>query len=539
MSDTVGPRGSEYAALLGIAAAWAVLPSVDWLDSGSLTSAAWHLGVAHPPGEAAWIVLARVAMLVPLGDIHFRANVLSAVALVACALPLLALVKLLSGGRVARGAAPWAVAVALLSPIAWPQGVRAEVYAPTALLLLTTLWAALSGGRRGSLLAGFLVGLGAGLHPLLVAAALPALAAARLLRGPGGFADLPAAVVAGLAGFGVQALLPLRALRRPALAWGVPDDPGALVDVLLARTFARNFGPGGGGLGNLETVLSVWTVAGLPLLVGLAVVELVARRGELHKHRTWLAVAVSLPLWLLGNAATILPQNKAFGSNPDLQGYLLIGLVAVAAPAALAWTCPGSELVARLARLVAYSGGALVAMMGLASHRGDSFLARRFAAAQAYGAPTGAEVLTAGNDPAFLWTALQRVEDRRPDLLMLHRPLLGHAHDLLRVGPALRERRALQLGPALRDTPVEVAVAAGRPLLLELREGDSAAASRAGWALQRHGLLVRLQPEPADEPAALARLRAGVLAEMEADGADVEARLVAAYLRELAGDSGP
>ena len=70
---------SQRAFALGAipAALWFTLraaPSVAFRDAGELTAASFLLDVAHPTGFPADVLLVRLAMLVPLGDLALRAN---------------------------------------------------------------------------------------------------------------------------------------------------------------------------------------------------------------------------------------------------------------------------------------------------------------------------------------------------------------------------------------------------------------------------------------------------------------------------------
>ena len=63
---------------------WLTLaPTVTFVDSGELIAASSTLGVAHPPGFPLYILLAKLATLVPLGTIPVRIHVLSAAICVA------------------------------------------------------------------------------------------------------------------------------------------------------------------------------------------------------------------------------------------------------------------------------------------------------------------------------------------------------------------------------------------------------------------------------------------------------------------------
>lgn len=504
-------------------------PSVDWLDSGNLVASAAWMGVAHPPGEPAWLAFARVAQLLPVGDLAFRCTLLSAASIAACAWPLAWIVRAVGGGRRSEALAGL---LALLGYSVQLQAVRPEVYALTLLILLLALAAVVAtAGLRASAALGFLLGIGAGVHPLLCAAAVPGLAIARLLRGRFTPGDLAAGLLAGLAGFAVQAWLPLRAAANPIRAWGRPDTVERFVDTLLARTFARNFGEGADAtplLDNLGVVLRLDALALLPLLLPLAAIAWRAA-----PSRPARALLLSWPAWWLGNALTVLPQNKVFASNPDLHGYLALGVVALVPLAVV-----GIEHLGRrraLAEVVAWTlAGALLLGSG-PTDRSDNHAARRYATEQSAHLPPGAVLITSGNDPAFLWTYLQGVERRRSDLLIVHRVLLGHGHEELRLRAAL-EDAGLAWTPALRSEPTSQLAGASRPVYLEVREPELAAVAEG--RLLRHGLVAGWRGTVGDVPAEPPRLRSlrdGALSELASVDGDAQAALVRGYYLELWG----
>jgi hypothetical protein len=508
-------------------------PSVDWLDSGSLVGSAWTMGVAHPPGEPAWLALAKLAQLIPIGDIAFRTNLLSAACLAACAWPLL-----LACGRDADHPPSNAEAFLVFGPLiafgARLQGVRAEVYAATALLLLVGLFAALRlRGARSSALLGLVLGLGAAVHPLLCAVAVPALLLARALSSPVRLRDAGWLVGAGLWGFSAYAWLPLRARAIPARSWGVPDDLQHFVDVILARTFSQNFGgeAGGGLIANLEVVGLAWSRAALPVLLLIGLAGCFRWRGRPVQPGSRALMAVTL-LWVAGNAATILPQNKVFGTNPDLHGYLLIGALGAIPVAVL-----GVRNLGRMREVLVVLLFMGLVVDGTAAARHGNNGARTFAAAQAAGVPSGALLLPSGNDTAFVWGYLQAVERRRTDLVLLPRVLLGHEHERIRLGGDAGLRAlAVPWSPRLQTDPVTALAGASRPLFIELREPEQP--HLAGKRLRRHGLVAA----PADWPtesAWLQDVRATTLDELALPRfrSDAQGQLVLQYHRVLWGDA--
>ena len=53
-------------------------PGVTWYDGGELVAGVSVLGVTHPPGQPAWMALAALAGLLPVGTLAFRLTLLSA-----------------------------------------------------------------------------------------------------------------------------------------------------------------------------------------------------------------------------------------------------------------------------------------------------------------------------------------------------------------------------------------------------------------------------------------------------------------------------
>ena len=139
-----------------------LLPS----DGGEFQTLAYVLGHAHTTGYEVYTLLAKLfTLLVPLGDIAYRVNLLSAVyAGLTIAFVYLAS-RVLSRNRVAGLLAALALAI---SATFWSQSIIAEVYTAgtaftSAILLLVLLW--YETGKVGFLfVAGALGGLGIGVH---------------------------------------------------------------------------------------------------------------------------------------------------------------------------------------------------------------------------------------------------------------------------------------------------------------------------------------------------------------------------------------
>jgi hypothetical protein len=129
-------------------------PSVVTLfdDSLEFQLVAWQLGIAHPTGYPLYILLGKLFTLLPLGNVAYRVNWLSAVCGAATVALLYRLILLAAPPRSGRAIPPaaahaGAVAGALLfavGPIFWAQATIAEVYTLNALFVALLLGLALS-----------------------------------------------------------------------------------------------------------------------------------------------------------------------------------------------------------------------------------------------------------------------------------------------------------------------------------------------------------------------------------------------------------
>ena len=189
-------------------------PTVYGLDSAELTAGAHVLGIVHSPGSPLFLMVAKLFTLIPLGDIGWRANLLSGVSSALAAVFVQATVRRLTRSEWVSLAAAWILA---FSYYFWVWAVVAELYAvhacfAAALLYLLVRW--VQTGRRGTLwLLGLVFGIGMGNHTALVLL-VPAVAWVVLLDERRAWRDVPLlggtalAAVAGCAA--VYAYLPLR-----------------------------------------------------------------------------------------------------------------------------------------------------------------------------------------------------------------------------------------------------------------------------------------------------------------------------------------
>jgi len=408
-------------------------PGLTWLDGGELALAAGSMGVAHPPGEPAYLVLARLAALLPIGDLPFRLTLLSAATIAGASGLLSGMVARVVAGAEPESSCPVAAVLAggvaglafATAPGVQLQAVRPELYGLVILLLLGCVAALQVGGRRGVALAVLPLCVAGAVHHAMLVAAIPGLVLLALYRGKGslkaGLGASAALLIPGLLQF---AWLPLRSFAGPALDFGTPRDLGRILWSVSAAGYARSFHPDAAlvfenlvGHGGIFLQDLGWAVLALSC-VGLAVVTLRSRRVAL----------ACLLLVAVGVLPTVL-QGMFRADNPDARGYLLAIYATLCAGAGV-----GAALLADLLRknaprlrhaIVPIFAAVLLIPIGrgaLASaDLSDRFLPARLGAAVLDSAVPGALLLMAGDSWTFPALYARYWEGRRPDIEL--RPL--------------------------------------------------------------------------------------------------------------------
>lgn len=362
-------------------------PTVTFEDSGELIAAAYRLGVPHEPGYPLWTLIAHTFTWLPVGDVAYRVNLMSAV-FTALAAALIAWATLLVIDECAAGApaapqrrtpvepgaatsasaamrrawlpvlggpALWlasgaAVAAGLLAATAettWGQAIITEVYGLNAalvalLLLLTLVWtrAATPRGRARLFYAVCLtLGLGLTAHDTFIVL-LPTLALYGYVIEPRlrpTWRQL--AVGAGLFFVGLlpYLYLPLAAARHPIMDWG-----NAATWTNFWRVVTRHQYMTSGHSGVRATLVELATSASLlrhqwfPALLALAIVALIVLA---HRRRSlfWLAIVGTVLTWpvitLIADFPVNTPDafvnadNRALASVFYIPNYLLLALL--------------------------------------------------------------------------------------------------------------------------------------------------------------------------------------------------------------------
>ncbi len=232
------------ALILGLCYSLSIAPDLTWAhfsaDGGDLISAAATGGVPHPSGYPLYLILAQGFQSLPVGNLAFRTNLLSAVCTILTALLLYAyLSHQLQNLRLSQFVSFLAAVAYGLAPFVWGQALVSEVYALHGLLMMLCLYVlGLEGSKISEWMRGFVFGLAATNHltaimmlPLLVLGAEGNLfvSTPTLLKRLGGAAG----------GLALYLSLPVRAYFHPPINWGDASTPDGFVWLIGGQIYRQ------------------------------------------------------------------------------------------------------------------------------------------------------------------------------------------------------------------------------------------------------------------------------------------------------------
>lgn len=424
--------------------------TVTFRDAGELTTAAFLLDVPHPTGFPLDLIFVRIAMLVPFGDVAFRAGLgvaalMSLAAGLASVLATRALTPSPSPSpsqldRLVRAVIAAFPALALVGSSTVLRAATAmEVYAGATALCLAALANATSPSNtplsEGTKLrtAALLVGLSTAMHTTARPAALIGLVLcfAPFVRS---HRTRPSTIVTAgvfiVLGALVVAYLPLASRRNGPIDWGDPETLRSLLNYLSAKSIRGAYA---------NRILVAWRFAGdLAHVARQAVEDLRAfialgLAGVLLSARSTLGRALALTTLIdLLYSVTINPMGVI-----DRQTlFATEACLAIAAALAIAWIAPKTPRAAIIT-------AALFAVVNLAtidtawSARADNFaVSDLLGGSGALGElPPRAIVLCESDDLCGVAMYAQWVEGERPDVTVLPRQHVGLATTWRRLDP--------------------------------------------------------------------------------------------------------
>jgi hypothetical protein len=404
-----------------------LLPGMAFDDWGEMQTVPHVLGVAHPTGYPTYVLLAWAWSWLPIGEVAFRANLLSAVC-VALALGSATASAQRLGVRPLI-AAPMLLATGLIGSI-WVASTVAEVN-PLHLLLMALLldrtlaWA--EGRRlRDLALGGLLIGLGLGNHALTLFVA-PWLVLAALWEGRSTLRAHPAWLLApagtALAGGLVYLYVPIAASLHPPLVYNNPVTWDAFRFLVTGEQFRGQYGTLLTPQGLEMFAASMPRLTELVLANGSAVVPVLGLLGLV-------ALAPRRPAMAAALGAIVLVGAYTWANYLKLEHYLLVpwlvtgvlGAVALEAGARLLTRGLGER--ARRPATVAAAAIGIVVVVGLAVSnvatvdRSGDHSAPEFVDTVLDALPPDAAIVTYWGAATPLWHAIH-VQGRRPDVLVV------------------------------------------------------------------------------------------------------------------------
>ncbi len=512
-----------------------IAPTLTWRnmgsDAGDLVAAAHTLGIPHPPGYPTYVLLLKpFTILVPLGDVAFRANLFSAILASITVLllfyTLLRLMRMASAGQESASShrayvsAALATAAFAVSPLFWSQALIAEVYSLNAAFAAGLLYVGVdtyassanrgkvpSGGSsdaarlKGPVLFFMLMGLGLGNHLSLFLVAAPLALWLAYTLGWRRVAH-PLALGALLVGLSVYLYLPLRAFQNPPINWGDPDNIRDFWWMVTAEPYQRYFL--GLPISELPSRLSSWADLFLRQFTPIGVML-----GFLGAYHLWVRAR---PLLLAGIASlALLSAYSVTYNTPDSFVYMIPGfyIVAIWMGLGVYWSLARASQLLRERRPTILSLRATPAMSAMAI-AAVALLAPAITLALNYGSldisddreardnsrelfqglPQGALVLANTQRNIFSLWYMRHVESPDTEVAVVAVPLLTYDwywEDFLRDQPLLQPENSLRRAIPRMTSIVDLEVAS-RPVYLTYKD----VAIDRRYHLEKEGPLYRV-----------------------------------------------
>ena len=249
MSQRIHPASTDSrvsAALVGLLAFLVYLrtlaPSVMWYDMGELTTTSYVLGIAHNTGYPLYILLGKLFTFIPVGDVAYRVNLMSAVFAALTVSVVFIIIHDLTKSILASffGALTLTFSSTLWSAATWAESYSLNAFFTAVITLLLLRWRE-NGQPRQLYIVSLLFGLSLGNHRLILLlvpgillflwAGRRSLNAGRALR----------CGILLLLGTSVCIYLPIRASQGPALSWAQPANFHTYLSMFLTGSSSGEY----------------------------------------------------------------------------------------------------------------------------------------------------------------------------------------------------------------------------------------------------------------------------------------------------------
>lgn len=209
-------------------------PTFTYGDDPELITAAFTLGIAHPPGYPLFTLLGKIfTLLIPFGSVAYRVNLMAACLSAVSILIVYLTLRELKIPKIIALAASLTLA---FSRVFWLYSVHTEVFALNNLLLASTIYFTLKNNWAGTLL--FLgLGLANQQNIILVLPALTYFFRDKIKNFKSSIKKLPQAFLIIFIGLAFYLYLPLSARCNPALNVCNPANLGAFLRVVTRSVY--------------------------------------------------------------------------------------------------------------------------------------------------------------------------------------------------------------------------------------------------------------------------------------------------------------
>ena len=203
-------------------------PGLSWAnggaDGGDLITAVAVNGVPHPTGYPLYLIIAKLFQWLPIGNLAFRTNLLSAICtLWAAFLIYQTILHFKKEDEYGSVSALSAALIFGLSPLVWSQAVITEVYGLQSLLTIGILYQTICSENKpyNDFLRGLLLGLALGNH-ITTIFLIPLLLGDKEKIHISPMTNLITRFAGLLVGLSIYLILPFRAMDHPAVNWFNP-----------------------------------------------------------------------------------------------------------------------------------------------------------------------------------------------------------------------------------------------------------------------------------------------------------------------------
>lgn len=224
-----------------------IAPGISWanggVDGGDLVTAAAVNGVPHPTGYPLYLLIAKLFQWLPIGNLAYRTNLLSAFCTCLATLMVYFTVnRLLTEQQYAKIVSSVAALAFGLSPLVWSQAIITEVYGLQSLLVVCILYQTLFFETRpaNNFFRGLLFGIALGNH-ITIILMLPLLLWERGVVRIRPVSHIILRVFGLLLGSTIYVILPLRALNHPVINWCNPITFRSFVQLVSGQIYQSYF----------------------------------------------------------------------------------------------------------------------------------------------------------------------------------------------------------------------------------------------------------------------------------------------------------